>query len=99
MYAFTDAAVNWLLQKIKMAAPRKYINIQVPVSAWVWDGEKYAAAIEIQGATANDVPLATFAEEDTPNFYAVCATGNGTVTIYADDIPDSVITIQSVIIM
>lgn len=99
MYAFTETAVKWLLSKIKTAGARKYSNVQIPVSSWIWDGEKYAASVQIPGVTVQDVPLVTFSEDDTSLFYRTCMAGDGTVTIYTDQIPNRTITLQSIVVV
>lgn len=105
MFAWTENAIIWLLNKIKeqSQAPKKYELLQIPVSAWVEeeteDGYRYAAAVPVVGCTADHMPIVTFADDDVEDFYSTCKSGDGTVTVYAEDIPSGSITLQSVVIM
>lgn len=104
MYAWSEAAVKWLLKKIQEAQPPKKLGpIQIPVAAWfeeaTADGSRYAAAVPVPGCTVDNVPMVTFSEDDTYDFYPTCQSGDGTVTVYAYDLPGEVITLQSVVVM
>ena len=63
------------------------------------DGYRYAASISLSGVTADNVPIITFADEDVDYFYPTAQTGAGTVTVWADDIPDGTVTVKSIVIL
>lgn len=81
----------------------KVSDVQIPVSAWkeeaTDDGYRYAASISLPGVTADHVPIITFADEDVDYFYPTAQTGAGTVTVWADDIPDGTVTVKSIVIL
>lgn len=85
------------------AGARKYGPQQIPVSAWkeedTEDGYRYAASISLSGVTADNVPMVTFADEDVDYFYPTAQAGAGTVTVWADDIPDGTVTVKSIVIL
>lgn len=115
MVTLSNGFLNALIGKVKSlqntvdklsssaSGAKKYGPKQIPVSAWAEeeteDGYRYAASIGLPGVTANNIPIVTFADDDTDYFYPTAQTGAGTVTVYADDIPDGTITIQSIVIM
>lgn len=99
MVTLTEGAVKWLIAKVK-ATVKKYQNIQIPVSAWreeeTEDGYRYAADIQALGVTADDIPLVMFSG-DTSGMETVCVSGADKVTVYADAIPNYIVTVQSII--
>lgn len=105
MYVWTENAVKWLLEKVKeqTRSPRRFGPVQIPVSAWVEeeteDSYRYAAIVPVDGCTSDNVPIVTFSDKDVDNFYPICESGNNTVMVYAVDIPDDTITLQSIVIM
>lgn len=104
MVTLTEGAVKWLIAKVKAtaatAAGKKYKNIQIPVSAWREEesenGYHYAADIQAYGVTADDVPLVMFSG-DTGGLETMCVSGADKVTVYADAIPNYIVTVQSII--
>lgn len=85
------------------AGAKKYGPQQIPVSAWVEeeteDGWRYAASISLPGVTASNIPIVTFADDNTDYYYPTAQTGAGTVTVYADAIPDGTVTLASIVIL
>lgn len=101
MVTLTEGAVKWLIAKIKAETQqrKKYTNIQIPVSAWREEengsGYRYAADIQALGVTADDIPLVMFSG-DVSGIETMCASGADKVTVYADAIPNYVVTVQSI---
>ena len=73
----------------------------VPVNSWVSSQNQeynYQATISLTGVTVNHYPLVTFDDDDV-EIYGLAqevVTGAGTLTIYADTAPLSVITIKTI---
>lgn len=99
MVTLTEGAVKWLMTKIKAVQRKKYTNIQIPVSAWREEengsGYRYAADIQALGVTADEVPLVMFSG-DTGGLETMCISGADKVTVYADAIPNYIVTVQSI---
>ena len=78
-------------------------DVPIPIEAWIEeateDGYRYAASISLPGVTVDNVPIVTFADEDVDYFYPTAQTGAGTVTVWADDIPDGTVTVKSIVIL
>lgn len=115
MVTLSNGFLNALIGKMKSlqntvdklssstSGAKKYGPKQIPVSAWkeedTEDGYRYAASISLSGVTADNVPIITFADEDVDYFYPTAQTGAGTVTVWADDIPDGTVTVKSIVIL
>jgi len=83
---------------------KKYAgSATVATTAWASSGITafpYKADIAITGITASDYPVVAFAatEATSGNYSPECATGSGTLTIYAKTAPSAAITITYMII-
>ena len=83
---------------------RKYAgSATVATTAWAASGITafpYKADIAITGITTDDYPVVSFAatEATSGNYSSECATGSGTLTIYAKTAPSAAITITYMII-
>lgn len=77
----------------------KVKNIVVPISDFVSDlrynGFKYRADISVAGVNVNHFPTVVFSIEDciSENYSSFVESGNGYVSIWAKELPDSALTI------
>ena len=80
-----------------------FSNVSVATSAWVSDntytGYDYKAVISTANVTSSMFSIVAFAPDDAEsgNFAPVSDPGSGSVTIYAKEVPDSAITIPSIV--
>lgn len=80
-----------------------FTNVLVPVSLWVEDATyqefAFKANIPCEGVTANYFPNVVFnvSEALSGNYAQVCLSGDGIVTIYAVNLPETDITIPSIV--
>ena len=80
-----------------------FTNVSVSASAFVSDSTYedygYRAAVALQGATSSMIPEAVFSLADASggNFAPVVETYNGGIYLYASDVPESQITIPTII--
>ena len=80
-----------------------FSNISVATSAWTSDstysGYDYKAVLSTSNVTASMFPIVTFspADAESGNFSSVAPPASGSVTIYAKEVPESTITVLSVV--
>ena len=80
-----------------------FSNISVATSAWTSDstysGYDYKAVLSTSNVTASMFPIVTFspADAESGNFSSVATPASGSVTIYAKEVPESTITVLSVV--
>lgn len=101
-------AVNELKTSIQSVADAtkhiKATNVNVAIADWASDQTyedfPYRAAISLTGVTANMFPEVVLSVSDalSGNFAPVAETGSGVVYIYAASVPESVMTIPSIMV-
>ncbi len=90
---------------IGAASILKFTNVSVATNAWASDSTYtdfgYRASIALTGVTANMMPDVVFDVEDTMegNFAPVATSYAGGIYIYAAEIPDSSITIKTIVVL
>ena len=101
--AATASAVKSAYDRATNAASKIFSNVSVATSTWTSDTTytdyPYKATITCSGVTANHVPTVNFCLDDATsgNYAPIALSGTNTVTIYATGIPESAITIPSIV--
>lgn len=101
----TQIATTAFVNSSISAAIKKFTNITVATTSWASDSTYtdfgYRASVPLTGVTASMMPDVVFDVEDglSGNYAPVATSYAGGVYIYAADVPDSNITIPTIVVL
>lgn len=99
----TSRTINGNALTSNITTQLTFTNISVATSSFVSDstytGYSYKAVISASNVTSSMTPIVVFAPDDalSGNFAPVASPGSGSVTIYAKAVPESAITIPTIL--